>query len=58
MTIMTTVKYRTYKTLMGRKIRVRMTPYEIWERRAYWAAVTLLPIGGMLLLFRIWLSLG
>ena len=55
---MTTVKYRTYKTLMGRKIRVRMTPYEIWERRVYWAAVTLLPIGGMLLLFRIWLSLG
>lgn len=36
-------KYRTYKTTMGRKIRVRMSREEIRERRIFAAAVVLSP---------------
>ena len=34
--------YRTFKTTMGRKYRVRMTKDEKDERSAYWMVVTMM----------------
>lgn len=36
-------KYRTFKTTMGRKIRVRMTRQEIIERKILTALIVLSP---------------
>ena len=47
-------QYRTVKTTMGRKIRVRMSEQEVLDRMIYWAAVTILPFVGSALLFWIW----
>ena len=35
--------YRTYKTTMGRKIRVRMSEEEIAEREIYHMVITVIP---------------
>lgn len=46
--------YRTYKTTMGRKYRMRITEDEKAERELYWLAVTVLPFitaAGMMLLW-------
>lgn len=37
------VKYKTYKTTMGHKIRVRMTQQEIRERRILTALIWISP---------------
>ena len=37
-------KYRTFKTTMGHKIRVRMSDDEIAERQLFHMTVTALPI--------------
>lgn len=36
-------KYRTFKTITGRKIRVRMSEAEIRERRIFLASVIITP---------------
>ena len=38
-------KYRTYKTTMGHKIRVKMSRQEIIERRIFHGLMILMPIG-------------
>ena len=40
---METVKYKTYKTTMGHKIRVRMTRQEIREKRILTALICTSP---------------
>ena len=40
---METVKYKTYKTTMGHKIRVRMTRQEIREKRILTALIWISP---------------
>ena len=37
--------YRTEKTTMGHKIRVKMSPQEIRERRIFHALMVILPTG-------------
>ena len=51
-------QYRTVKTTMGRKIRVRMSEQEVLDRMIYWAAVTILPFVGSALLFWVWVKVG
>lgn len=46
--------YKTVRTTMGHKIRVRMSEQEVMERRLYWAAVTILPFVGSALMFFVW----
>ena len=48
-------KYRTLKTAMGRKYRVRMTPGEIADRWLYRAAITLVPAAWLIIAFTLWL---
>ena len=43
-------KYRTFRTTMGHKIRVRMTDEEIAERELFHMTITALPVL-MLILF-------
>ena len=38
-----TVQYRTFKTTMGHKVRVRMTEQEIRERRRFRALIVIWP---------------
>ena len=40
-----TAQYRTFKTTMGHKIRVRMTPQEIRERRILRTMIIVTPFG-------------
>ena len=47
--------YKTLKTSMGRKYRVRMTDDEIMERDLYRLAVVALPFFGTVLLMLVWL---
>lgn len=47
--------YRTVKTAMGRKFRVKMTTGEIMDRWLLWAAVTVLPAAWMITAFVLWL---
>ena len=52
------MKYRTLKTTMGRKYRIRMTEDEIAERELYRLAVVALPFFGTVLLMAVWLWRG
>lgn len=47
--------YKTLKTSMGRKYRVRMTEDEIMERDLYRLALFALPFFGTVLLMLVWL---
>ena len=50
--------YRTYKTTMGRKYRMRMCEDEIAERALFHAAVVAMPFLGTVLLLAVWLMRG
>lgn len=52
------MKYRTLKTAMGRKYRIRMTEDEIAERELYRLAVVALPFIGTVALMAVWLWRG
>ena len=47
--------YKTLKTSMGRKYRVRMTEDEIMERDLFLLAVVAMPFFGTILLMAVWL---
>lgn len=49
-------EYRTFKTTMGRKYKVRMTDDEIVERDLYRLAVVALPLISSVLMFLIWVK--
>lgn len=52
------MKYRTFKTTMGRKYKVPMTEDEIAERSLFRMAITVLPFLGTILLTAVWLMRG
>lgn len=50
--------YRTERTTMGRKIRVRMSDDEIAERELYHLAIVALPFITAALMFFLWVKVG
>ena len=50
--------YRTERTTMGRKIRVRMSEDEIAERELYNLAIVTLPFITAALMFFLWVKVG
>ena len=47
--------YRTFKTTMGRKFRVRMTAEEMAEKELYNLVIVVLPFVGTIALMLTWL---
>ena len=50
--------YRTFKTTLGHRIRVRMTEEEIAERDLFRIALVVFPFLASVLMFFIWVKLG
>ena len=50
--------YKTFRTTMGHRIRVRMSAEEIRERKLFRAAVILMPFIGSALTFFLWVKVG
>lgn len=50
--------YRTERTTMGRKIRVRMSEDEIAERELFHLAIVTLPFITAALMFFLWVKVG
>ena len=50
--------YKTFKTTMGHKIRVKMSDEEIQERETFHALVILMPFIGSALMFFLWVKAG
>jgi len=48
--------YRTFKTTMGHKIRVKMSDEEIAERELFHIVITVLPFLTAVLFFIIWVK--
>ena len=51
-------QYRTFKTTMGHKIRVRMTEEEIAERDLFRIALVVFPFLASVVMFFLWVKLG
>ena len=49
------MQYKTLKTTMGRKYRIRMTEDEVAERDLFRLALFALPFFGTILLMAVWL---
>lgn len=52
------MKYRTFKTTMGRKYRVRMTDDELAEQELFHITLILVPFLSTVLLMAVWLWRG
>ena len=52
------MRYRTYKTTMGRKIRVRMSNEEIAARWLYRFALVTVPFISSAVMFYVWVVIG
>ena len=50
--------YKTFKTTMGHKIRVKMSEEELQEREMFNALVVLMPLIGSALMFFLWVKVG
>lgn len=50
--------YKTIKTTLGHKIRVKMSEEEIQEREMFNALVVLMPLIGSALMFFLWVKVG
>lgn len=50
--------YRTFKTTMGHKIRVRMSDDEIAERELFHIVLVVLPLVTSALMFFLWVKVG
>ena len=51
-------KYRTFRTTMGHKIRVRMSDEEIAERELFHMVLVALPLVTSALMFFLWVKVG
>ena len=51
-------EYRTFKTTMGHKIRVRMTEEELEERELFHMVLVALPLITTALMFFLWVKMG
>lgn len=49
-------KYRTYRTTMGRKVRVRMSPEEVAARSLYRIALVVIPFISSVLMMYVWVK--
>lgn len=52
------MKYRTFRTTMGRKYRVRMTDDELAEQELFHIVLILVPFLSTVLLMAVWLWRG
>ena len=52
------MRYRTFKTTLGRKYKVRMTKDEIAEQELYRLVLVTLPFISSILMMVVWLSRG
>ena len=52
------MRYRTYKTTMGRKVRVRMSDEEIAARWIYRFALVAVPFISSALMFYVWVKMA
>lgn len=52
------MKYRTFRTTMGRKYKVRMTDDELAERELFHITLILVPFLSTVLLMAVWLWRG
>ena len=52
------MRYRTFKTTLGRKYKVRMTQDEIAEQELYRLVLVTLPFISSILMMVVWLSRG
>ena len=52
------MQYRTFKTTMGRKYRMRVTEDEVAERELFHIALILVPFLSTILLMAVWLWRG
>ena len=52
------MKYRTYKTTMGHKVRVRMSNEEIEARWLYRFAMVVVPFISSAALFYVWVKMA
>ena len=50
--------YRTFKTTMGHKIRMRMTEEEIAERELFHIVLVALPFIASVGMFLLWIKMG
>ena len=50
--------YRTFKTTMGHKIRMRMTEEEIAERELFYIVLVALPFIASVGMFLLWINMG
>ena len=50
--------YRTFKTTMGHKIRMRMTEEEIAERELFHIVLVVLPFIASVGMFLLWIKMG
>ena len=50
------MKYRTYKTTLGHKVRVRMSDEEVAARWLYGAALVIVPFVSSAVMMFIWLK--
>ena len=51
-------KYKTYRTTMGRKVRVRMSDEEVAARWLYRFALVAVPFISSVLLTVVWMAVG
>ena len=51
-------QYKTFRTTMGNKIRMRMTEEEIAERELFHIVLVALPFLASALLFFVWVKMG
>lgn len=52
------MKYRTYKTTMGHKVRVRMSQEEVAARWLYRVALVVVPFISSAALFYVWVKMA
>ena len=50
--------YKTFKTTMGHKLRVKMSEDEIAERELFYVGITTIPFLTAILFFMVWLKVG
>lgn len=50
--------YKTFKTTMGHRIRVKMSEEEIAERELFYLSITFFPFLTAILFFLVWVKVG
>ena len=50
--------YKTFKTTMGHRIRVKMSEDEIAERELFYLSITFFPFLTAIMFFLVWVKVG